>query len=53
MSSPAHINIIVQEVNDEVAKESEVPTTLKLSKKQLAQRSVRKLGSVPVGGGLE
>ena len=49
MSSPAHINLIAEEISDEVAKEEEKPT-LKLSKKQVAQRASRK--TVSVGGGV-
>lgn len=51
MSSPAHINLIGEEVSDEVAKESEEPKTLKLSKKQIAQNSSRS-SRVTVGGGV-
>lgn len=53
MSSPAHINLIVEEVSDEVVKEEEKSLTLKLSKKQIAIKSSRKSGQVPVGGGDE
>jgi hypothetical protein len=51
MSSPAHINVIGEETNDEVAKAAEPAKSL-LSKKQQAQKaaSVRR-GKVAVGGG--
>ena len=51
MSSPAHINLLAEEVNDKVAKENDEPKTLKLSKKQQAQKSAR-AGKVAVGGGV-
>ena len=47
-SSPAHIEIIVEEKNDEIVKEKEI-VELKLSKKQLAQRKGK---LVQVGGGI-
>ena len=47
-SSPAHIEIIVEEKNDEIVKEKEV-VELKLTKKQLAQRKGK---LVKVGGGI-
>lgn len=43
-SSPAHIEIIVEEKSEEVAKEAE-PKVLKLSKKQIAKKGLK----VPVG----
>ena len=49
MASPAHINLIGEEVGDEVAKEA-APDTYKLSKKQVAQKAAR--GKVAVGGGV-
>ena len=50
LSSPAHINLIAEEASDEVTKEDDkVPATLKLSKKQLAQRRSK---GVSVGGGV-
>jgi hypothetical protein len=52
MSSPAHINLISEEVGDEVEKPKDAPANLKLSKKQIAQRLSRKGKSVPVGGGV-
>ncbi len=45
MSCPAHIELIVEEKNEEIAKEKE-EATLKLSKKQTAQARSRK---IPVG----
>jgi large subunit ribosomal protein L17e len=47
-SSPAHIEIIVEEKNDEIVKEKEI-VEMKLSKKQLAQRKGK---LVQVGGGI-
>jgi large subunit ribosomal protein L17e len=47
-SSPAHIEIIVEEKNDEIVKEKEI-VEVKLSKKQLAQRKGK---LVQVGGGI-
>ena len=47
MSSPAHIEIIVEEKSEEIVKEKE-STPLKLSKKQIAQGR----GTVKVGGGI-
>ena len=47
-SSPAHIEIIVEEKNDEIVKEKE-RVEMKLSKKQLAQRKGK---LVQVGGGI-
>ena len=53
MSSPAHINLIAEEASDEVTKEDDkAPTTLRLSKKQVAQRNSRKSKTVSVGGGV-
>ena len=46
MSSPAHIELIAEEKNDEISKEKEV-VTLKVSKKQAA-----KARSIKVGGGI-
>jgi len=45
MSSPAHIEIVASEVNDEVEKEEEVAP--KMSRKQIAQKNSR----IKVGGG--
>ena len=45
MSSPAHIEIIVEEKNEEIVKEKEV--AVKLNKKQIA----RARSTVKVGGG--
>lgn len=51
MSSPAHINLIGEETNDEVAKAEEPAKTL-LSRKQNAQKAaVARRGKVAVGGG--
>ena len=47
-SSPAHIEIIVEEKNEEIVKEKEV-VQVKLSKKQLAQTRNK---SIKVGGGI-
>jgi hypothetical protein len=48
MSSPAHVELIVEEKNEEVVKEKEeVP--LKLSKKKLAIRNLR---TIKTGGGI-
>lgn len=47
-SSPAHIEIIAEEVNEEIVKEKEV-VEVKLSKKQLAQRKTK---TIKVGGGI-
>ncbi len=45
MSSPAHIEIVAEEKNEEVAKEEDNATAaVKFSRKQLAR------GRVPVGG---
>ena len=45
MSSPAHIEIVAEEQNEEVAKEEDsAPAAVKFSRKQLAR------GRVPVGG---
>lgn len=45
MSSPAHIEIVAEEQNEEVAKEEDNTTAaVKLTRKQLAR------GRVPVGG---
>lgn len=38
MASPAHIEIIGEEAQDEVAKEAEAPTIAKQTKKQIAQK---------------
>ena len=47
MSSPAHIEIMVQEKNDEIAKEKE-EKVIRFSKKQIAQgRAVKIGGGVP------
>lgn len=46
MSSPAHIELVATEVNDEVAKEADSKAP-KLSRKQLAQKNAR----IKVGGG--
>jgi hypothetical protein len=48
MSSPAHIELIVEEKAEDVVKEKE-EKTLKLSRKQLAQG---RGGKVTVGGGI-
>lgn len=47
MASPAHVELIAEEKNEEVAKEV-VPSPLRLSKKQLAQARSKR---VKVGGG--
>jgi len=47
-SSPAHIEIIVEEKSEEIVKEKEV-VQVKLSKKQLAQTRNK---SIKVGGGI-
>jgi hypothetical protein len=47
-SSPAHIEIIVEEKNEEIVKEKE-EVVLKLSKKQLAQSKSK---TIKVGGGV-
>jgi hypothetical protein len=47
-SSPAHIEIIVEEKNEEIVKEKEV-VEAKLSKKQAAQTRAR---TVKAGGGI-
>ena len=47
-SSPAHIEIIVEEKSEEIVKEKEV-VEVKLSKKQLAQGRAR---TIKVGGGI-
>ena len=47
MSSPAHIQIIAEEANEEIVKEAD-PVAAKLSKKATAQA---RAGKVPVGGG--
>jgi hypothetical protein len=52
MSIPAHIKLIGEEVNDEVAKEVVEPKTQKLSKKQSAQKATRS-NKGAVGGGVE
>lgn len=53
MASPAHINLIAEEVSDEVAKEAESTSTYTLSKKQWAQKASRaRKGTVAVGGGI-
>ncbi len=45
MSSPAHIEIVAEEQNEEVAKEEDnASPAVKLTRKQLAR------GRVPVGG---
>jgi hypothetical protein len=45
MSSPAHIEIVAEEQNEEVAKEEDnASAAVKLTRKQLAR------GRVPVGG---
>ncbi len=49
MSSPAHVEIIVEEKNEEIAKEAE-KEEVKLSKKQVAQSRGR--GAIKVGGGI-
>lgn len=46
MSSPAHIEIVVEEKQEDVVKEKEV-ATVKLTRKQVA-----KGGKVKVGGGI-
>ena len=46
MSSPAHIELIGEEKNEEIVKEAE-SKTVKLSKKQAAQQRAK---SVKVGG---
>ena len=46
-SSPAHIEIIVEEKSEEIVKEKE-QVEVKLSKKQLAQKS----RTIKVGGGI-
>lgn len=46
-SSPAHIDMIVEEKGEEIAKEKEAPA--KLTKKQLAQRRSK---VVKAGGGV-
>jgi hypothetical protein len=48
-SSPAHIEIIVEEKGEEIVKEKEVAAP-RLSKKQIAQSRSR---TVKVGGGVE
>jgi large subunit ribosomal protein L17e len=50
MSSPAHIQLIAEEANDEIVKEAESVAT-KLSKKQVAQGRAKGSKRVPVGGG--
>jgi hypothetical protein len=47
MASPAHVELIVEEKSEEVAKEA-APAAPKLSKKQLAQARTKR---VKVGGG--
>ena len=49
MSSPAHIEVIVEEKNEEIAKEKE-PAAYKPTKKQLARGKGK---SVKVGGGID
>ena len=51
MSSPAHINLIAEEVSDEVVKAEKPALVLRLSKKQIAQRNSKK--TVAVGGGVD
>ncbi len=52
MSSPAHINLIGEEVSDEVSKETNEPKALRISKKQVAQKAAKaRRGAVVVGGG--
>lgn len=48
MSSPAHVEIIAEEKNEEIAKEAE-KEEVKLSKKQVAQSRGK---AVKVGGGI-
>lgn len=50
MSSPAHVEIIAEEKNEEVAKEAEKNVEVKLSKKQIAQSRGKK--TVVAGGGI-
>lgn len=47
-SSPAHIEIIVEEKSEEIVKEKEV-VEARLSKKQLAQSRTR---TIKIGGGI-
>jgi large subunit ribosomal protein L17e len=47
MSSPAHVELIAEEKNEEIVKADEAPKT-RFSKKQIAQGR----GTVTVGGGL-
>jgi large subunit ribosomal protein L17e len=49
MSCPAHIELIVEEKNEEIKKEAD-DLSLKQSKKQVAQAAAR-ARKVPVGGG--
>jgi len=49
MSSPAHVELIAEEKSEEIVKEPEPVSTIKLSKKQLAQSKTR---SIKVGGGV-
>lgn len=49
MSCPAHIELVVEEKNEEIVKEKE-ESTLKLTKKQQAQ--IKGRNTVKVGGGL-
>ena len=47
MSSPAHVELIAEEKSEEIVKETE-PVSIKLSKKQQAQR----VRTIKVGGGV-
>jgi len=51
MSSPAHVEIIAEEKNEEIAKEAEKEDA-KLTKKQIAQSKSRGKSTVKVGGGI-
>ena len=48
MSSPAHIEMIAEEKNEEIVKESDEKKSPKQTKKQIAQARAR----VRVGGGV-
>jgi hypothetical protein len=50
MSSPAHIEMIAEEKNDEIVKEKEEKQAPKQTRKQIAQAQAR--ARVKVGGGV-
>ncbi len=50
MSSPAHVELIAEEANEEIAKEQETAAAPRLTKKQLAQSRTRRV--IKTGGGI-